>query len=280
MIAGELCAIQTTVQMSKTIFITGASSGLGKATAKLFHERGWHVIATMRSPENETELNQLPNITVLSLDVTDTDQIREITGRITRDFDVDVVFNNAGYGLSGPLEATSEDQLLRQINTNLLGAIRITKAFIPYFREKGKGLFITTTSVGGLIGFPFSSLYHATKWGLEGWSESMVYELKSINVGIKLIEPGAIATDFISRSYDKAFHPAYDELFNRFFANADSVTCTPAEKIAEVVYEAATDGKDQLRYLAGDDARAIYEQRLQLGDEAFRKFMSSTFLGQ
>lgn len=266
--------------MSKTIFITGASSGLGKATAKLFHDKGWQVIATMRNPDKETELNQLPDIIVLPLDVTNTREISAITEKVTRDFEVDVVFNNAGYGLSGPLEAISEDQLLRQINTNLLGVIRVTQAFIPYFRTRGQGLFISTSSLGGLIGFPFSSLYHATKWGLEGWSESMVYELRNIHVGIKLVEPGAIATDFISRSYDKAFHPAYDELFNRFFANVDGVTFTPAEKIAEVVFEAATDGKDQLRYLAGEDAKAIYQQRVQLGDEAFRQFMAQTFLGQ
>ncbi|GGG92809.1 SDR family oxidoreductase [Pedobacter zeae] len=266
--------------MSKTIFITGASSGLGKATAKLFHNKGWQVIATMRSPEKETELSQLPNVTLLALDVTDPQQINAVADKVSEAFELDVVFNNAGYGLSGALEAISEDQLLRQINTNLLGVIRVTKAFIPYFRTRGKGLFITTTSLGGLIGFPFSSLYHATKWALEGWSESMAYELKSINVGIKVIEPGAIATNFMDRSYDKAFHPAYDELFNRFFANVDDVTFTPAEKIAEVVYEAATDGKDQLRYLAGDDAKAIYQQRLALGDEAFRQFMAQTFLGQ
>lgn len=266
--------------MSKTIFITGASSGLGKATAKLFHDKGWHVIATMRNPGKETELNKLANVTVLPLDVTNTQQISAVIEKVIIDFDIDVVFNNAGYGLSGPLEAITDDQLLRQINTNLLGIIRVTRAFIPYFRAKSRGLFISTSSLGGLIGFPFSSLYHATKWGLEGWSESMVYELKSINVGIKVVEPGAIATDFISRSYDKALHPAYDKLFARFFANVDGVTFTSAEKIAEVVYEAATDGKEQLRYLAGDDAKAIYRQRLQLGDEAFRDFMSKTFLGQ
>lgn len=264
--------------MSKTIFITGASSGLGKTTAKLFQEKGWNVIATMRNPEKETELTQLNNVTVLRLDVTDTLQIEEIAAQVTQAFDIDVVFNNAGYGLSGALEGTSDEQILRQINTNLLGVILVTKAFIPYFRTKGAGLFISTTSLGGLIGFPLSSLYHATKWGLEGWSESMTYELKSINVGIKVVEPGAIATDFIDRSYDKAFHPAYDDLFNRFFSNVDGATFTPAKNIAEVVFEAATDGKDQLRYLAGEDAKALYQQRLQLGDEGFRKFMSQAFL--
>ncbi|AKD53706.1 SDR family oxidoreductase [Spirosoma radiotolerans] len=266
--------------MSKTIFITGASSGLGKATAILFQKKGWQVIATMRTPERANDLGQLDNVTLLPLDVTDSSQISQAVSQAIASGNVDVVFNNAGYGLSGPLEATTDEQLTRQINTNLLGVIRVTQAFIPYFREKGSGLFITTSSMGGLVSFPFSSLYHATKWGLEGWSESMAYELKSLNIGIKVIEPGAIQTDFISRSYDKAYHRAYDELFNRFFANVDQVTFSPAETIAEVVYEAATDGKDQLRYLAGEDAKAIYGQRLQLGDEGFRHFMETAFLGK
>lgn len=264
--------------MSKTIFITGASSGLGKATAKLFHQKGWNVIATMRSPEKETELNQLENLTVLQLDVTDTKQIKRVAEEVTSQNEVDVVYNNAGYGLSGPLEATTEKQILTQVNTNLLGTVFVTQAFIPYFRERKQGLFISTTSVGGIVSFPFSCMYHATKWGLEGFSESMYYELKSIGIGIKTVAPGAIETDFIGRSYDKAFHPAYDELFNRMFANVDGVPYSPASKIAEVVYEAATDGKDQLRYLAGDDAFGIIGQREQLGQEGFKQFMESNFL--
>lgn len=264
--------------MSKTIFITGASSGLGKATAKLFQGRGWNVIATMRNPEKETELKQLENVTLLPLDVTNLEQVKETVAQAISISEVDVVFNNAGYGLSGPLESTSEEQIMRQVNTNLMGVIWVTRAFIPYFRERKQGLFISTTSVGGLVAFPFSSMYHATKWGVEGWTEGMYYELKSFGIGIKTVAPGAIQTDFMGRSYDMASHPAYDEQINRFFSNANGATFAPAEKIAEVVYEAATDGKDQLRYLAGDDAEAIMGQRAQLGREGFKQYMEDSFL--
>ncbi|RFM31482.1 SDR family oxidoreductase [Chitinophaga silvisoli] len=264
--------------MSNTIFITGASSGLGKATAKLFQQKGWRVIATMRHPEKETELNQLDNITLLQLDVTDIPNVKATVAKALSTGHIDVVFNNAGYGLSGPLESTSAEQILRQINTNLLGTIWVTQAFIPYFRERRKGLFITTTSVGGLVAFPFSSLYHATKWGLEGWSEGLYYELKSIGVGIKTVAPGGIQTDFLSRSFDTSSHPAYDELFSRFFSNADGALFSTAAQIAEVVYEAATDGKEQLRYIAGEDAKGIMAQREQLGNEGFRQFMETAFL--
>jgi NAD(P)-dependent dehydrogenase (short-subunit alcohol dehydrogenase family) len=188
------------------------------------------------------------------------------------------VFNNAGYGLLGPLEATTDEQLVRQLNTNVLGVIRVTQAFIPYFREKQNGLFINTTSMGGLLTFPFSSVYHATKWALEGWSESMAFELKKIGVGIKTVSPGGIKTDFLSRSADMPSHPAYDKWVKKMFAGINEDHFTPAEQIAEVVYEAATDGNDKLRYVAGEDAKALYAQRLKVGDEEFRKQMEQTFL--
>ncbi|WP_316832833.1 SDR family oxidoreductase [Pedobacter aquatilis] len=258
----------------KTIFITGASTGLGKATAKLFAANGWKVIATMRKPENETTLNTIDNVTLLPLDVTDVAQIEETTKLAMAMGDIDVVFNNAGYGLMGPLESTTDNQLIRQLNTNVLGVIRVTQAFIPYFREKGKGLFISTTSIGGLITFPFSSVYHATKWALEGWSESMAFELKKIGVGIKTVSPGGIKTDFLNRSADLSSHPAYQKWMDKMFSGLNEDHFTAAEDIAKVVFEAATDGKEQLRYLAGEDAKALYAQRMELGAESFRKEMA------
>jgi NAD(P)-dependent dehydrogenase (short-subunit alcohol dehydrogenase family) len=262
----------------KTIFITGASTGLGKATAKLFASKGWKVIATMRKPENEKELNLIDNISLLPLDVTNLVQIKETTQKAITLGNIDVVFNNAGYGLMGPLEATTDEQLIRQLNTNILGVIRVTQAFIPYFRDKQHGLFIATTSIGVLITFQFSSVYHATKWALEGWSESMAFELKKIGVGIKTVSPGGIKTDFLSRSADMASHPAYQKWVEKMFAGIHEDHFTPAEQIAAVVYEAATDGKAKLRYVAGEDAKALYSQRLQIGDEEFRKQMEQTFL--
>jgi NAD(P)-dependent dehydrogenase (short-subunit alcohol dehydrogenase family) len=270
-----------TVNMSQTIFITGASTGLGKATAKLFAGKGWKVIATMRNPASEQELNTIENITLLPLDVTDPGQIESTVAKALEMGDIDVVFNNAGYGLFGPMEAITDEQLVKQMNTNLLGVMRVTKAFIPYFRNRKSGLFITTTSIGGLVTFPLNSAYHATKWALEGWSESMAFELNPFGINIKTVSPGGIKTDFISRSLDVAQHEAYAEIgekvMNTFLdPNRDAMRST-AEQIADVVYEAATDGKTQLRYVAGLDAKATYAQRLQVGDEAFRAGVKQMF---
>src|ERR1700722_8310039 len=123
----------------RTIFMTGTSSGLGKAAVKLFAGRGWKVIATMRRPEEETELRQLENVVLLPLDVTDPQKIKEIAGTAI-EIGVDVVLNNAGYGLGGPLESYTNEQIEGQVNTNLLGVIRVTQAFVPYFRAKQSGM--------------------------------------------------------------------------------------------------------------------------------------------
>lgn len=264
----------------KTIFITGASTGLGKATAKLFQSNGWNVIATMRNPELETELTQLENVTVLPLDVTNLGQIQSTVKKALEISDIDLVFNNAGYGLIGPLEALNDDQIVKQLNTNLLGVIRVTQAFIPYFREKRKGMFITTTSIGGLIAFPLGSTYHATKWALEGWSESLAYELNTFGIDVKTVSPGGIKTDFVSRSLDVGTQPEYQEMVDKLFSSMDGMMEAASEpvQIAEVVYEAATDGKNKLRYVAGEDANAIYAQRLELGDEAFREQFGKQFI--
>ena len=272
-----------TSQRPGTIFITGSSSGLGRAAAKLFSSRGWTVLATMRNPDKERELATLPNVVLLPLDITDEQQIsRAVTDALARG-NVDVVFNNAGYGMAGPLEGVTDEQILRIVNTNLIGTIRTTKAFIPHFRQRRAGLFINTTSIGGLITVPFNAMYHATKWALEGWSEAMTFELNQFGIGMKIIEPGGMKTDFFTRSFEVGRHADYDALVNRVMSVITEPgrmdTYSTPEQIADLVYEAATDGKHQLRYLAGADAKTTYAMRVQLGDEAFRHAMATQFFG-
>jgi len=270
-------------QKPRSIFITGSSSGLGRAAARLFASKGWKVIATMRSPDTEKELNELPNVTLMALDVTNPEQIKSVAQKVISMGTLDVVFNNAGYGIGGPLEALTDEQILRVVETNMLGAIRTTKAFIPLFREQKGGMFITTTSIGGLMTVPFNSMYHATKWALEGWGESMAFELKHMGIGFKLLEPGGMKTDFFTRSFDSGQHPAYGKLAEKVMSVVTDpqtmASYSTPEQIAAVVYEAATDGKDQLRYVAGADAQATYAARLQVGEEAFRKAIEQRFFG-
>lgn len=236
----------------------------------------------MRNPENEKELSKIENVHILPLDVTSETSIEKAVDAAVHISPVDVVFNNAGYGLTGALEGYSDEQITRQFNTNVLGVIRVTQAFLPHLRKQKNGLIINTTSIGGLTAFPFSSIYHATKWALEGWSESMSFELALHNIQIKTISPGGINTNFMTRGLDMGQHDAYASAFEKWissFSNSDSpLQFSDPSAIAEVVYEAATDGKDQLRYLAGSDAVSTYNHRLKIGTEDFRKAMASQFL--
>jgi NAD(P)-dependent dehydrogenase (short-subunit alcohol dehydrogenase family) len=197
--------------------------------------------------------------------------------------DVDVLFNNAGYGLGGPLEGVTDEQLRQQLDTNLLGTIRTTQAFLPHFRQRRQGTVITTTSIGGLVAFPFFSVYHATKWALEGWSDSMAFEMKPFGVRMKTVAPGGIATDFAGRSLVFAQHADYGALIQKTFATFQDperrAQGSSSEQIAEIVYEAATDGTDQRRYVAGKDAQAHYALRNELGSEAFHDATEKRFFG-
>lgn len=268
--------------MAQTIFITGSSTGLGRATALLFARKGWQVIATMRDPSKESELPSVPGVTLLPLDVTQPSQIAQAAKRALEIGPVDVLFNNAGYGLAGPFEAATDAQLTNEVDTNLLGVMRVTQAFLPAMRERGSGCIITTTSIGGLVTFPFNCVYHATKWGLEGWSESLAFELASLGIKVKTVAPGGIRTDFATRSLVLTQHAAYvaaiAKTMKTFMDPKRREKGSSAEQIAEVVYEAATDNKDQVTYVAGIDAKETYGQRRALGAEKFRRAIGELFL--
>jgi NAD(P)-dependent dehydrogenase (short-subunit alcohol dehydrogenase family) len=207
---------------------------------------------------------------VIKLDVTNSAQIEETIKNCIAEHSIDVVLNNAGYGLLGPLESLSDEQILRQIDTNLLGVIRVTKAFTPYFRENKKGLFINVTSMFGMIGYATCSVYCATKFAVDGFSESLAYDLAHFGIGVKIIAPGGIQTDFAGRSLDGGMHSAYQQLADKVsegYSPERVRQFSTAEQIAAVIYEAATDNKKQIRYLAGSDAIASYEERLKIGAE-------------
>jgi len=258
----QLCGMNLKREkINKTIFITGASSGLGRATAKLFASKDWTVIAAMRHPEKETELTKLPNIHLLKLDISGPEQIVEAAAEAEMISPIDVLLNNAAYGLMGPFEGATNEQLTQQINTNFLGTMLVTKAFLPYFRTRKSGTIITVTSSTANIPYPFVSVYAATKSALETWTEGMSYELSRFGITIKTVLPGYMQTNF-GKNAQLVSHPDYRDIFDQYFTamRADSSTKrdTP-ESIAEVVYQSATDNRQQLHYPAGDLAAAEYE---------------------
>ncbi|BFO68777.1 SDR family oxidoreductase [Chryseobacterium sp. KCF3-3] len=267
--------------MNPTIFITGASSGLGKSTAKLFASKGWTVIATMRHPEKETEFTEWPNIHLLKLDISDPKQISGIASEAEKISPVDVVLNNAAYGLMGPFEGIADEELAQQINTNFLGTLLVTKSFLPYLRARKSGTIITVTSSTANIPYPFVSVYAATKSALEKWSEGMSYELKEWGIKIKTVVPAYMQTHFGSNA-QMVSHSDYQHIFNQYITamRADSSAKRDApETIAAIVYEAATDNRAQLHYIAGELATSEYEWLRKEGIETVINQMNERFFG-
>ena len=266
--------------MKKTVLITGASSGFGKEAAKLFHTNNWNVIATMRSPEKETELTTLNDIFITKLDVTDKLSIQKAVATGIEKFGkIDALVNNAGYGAMGALEASTEEQVKQQFDVNLFGLIEVTKAVLPGMREQKSGTIINISSVGGRVTFPFSSLYHATKFAVEGLTESMQYELNPLGINLKIVEPGGYKTEFSGRSMDLFGANNLDDYqtpFDKFITVLDHWPMSEnIGEVAEAIYEAATDGTEKLRYPVGHDAAQLIETRKQMDDAEFKKMMAT-----
>jgi short-subunit dehydrogenase len=270
--------------MKKTILITGASSGIGKATANLFNKKGWNVSATMRNPDTVNDLNETSSLKKIKLDVQNKESIIRAVELTQQLFgQIHVVLNNAGYGAVGPFEAATDLQIKRQFEVNLFGLMDVTKAVIPHFKNNNYGLFINVTSLGGLMTFPIFSIYHASKFAVEGFTEALQYELNPFGIEFKLIEPGAVATDFATRSlemFNTEEYPDYDIILQKtqdFFSNS-KVSSSP-EQVAEIIFNAATDDSKQLRYIVGEDAKQIAEYRAKLPYEDFRNMIKGQVLG-
>jgi NAD(P)-dependent dehydrogenase (short-subunit alcohol dehydrogenase family) len=262
------------MQTKKTVFITGASSGIGRQTVKYFAAQGWQVAATLRNFSNEKELNSLPNVQLFAMDVTAGYQVKHAIQSAIQTFgNIDVLVNNAGYTTLGVFEAATMEQAQQQFDTNVFGIFRTIQNILPHFRKNRSGLIINVSSLGGRMTFPLYSLYHATKWAVEGFTESLGYELNPLGIRVKLIEPGSVKTDFYGRSTvmiqdDSLFE--YSTYTNRVLNNyAASVKggfgAEPAE-IAQAIFEAATDNTSQLRYPcpAGSNVDDMLAMRAQM----------------
>lgn len=261
--------------MPKTLFITGASSGIGRATAHYFHERSWNVVATMRSTDKAGELASMDRVLVTSLDVLDPDSIRSARERALERFGpIDVLLNNAGYAAYGPLEAFPMERIERQFATNVTGLLAVTKAFLPDFRTNRAGVIVNISSIGGQMTFPLGTLYHGTKFAVEGLSEALHYELEGFGVRVKIVEPGMVKTDFGGRSFDFCNDESlteYQSTVQKLFAHWGRVGSTPSDPsvVAEVIWAAAHDETGALRFRAGTDAEMLLSARKEQDDATF-----------
>ncbi|MBN9501509.1 MAG: short-chain dehydrogenase/reductase [Armatimonadetes bacterium 55-13] len=247
---------------TKTILITGSSSGYGLETARYFHEQGWNVIATMRTPR-EGVLPSSDRIRILPLDVTNSESIRAV---LEASGPIDVLVNNAGIGAIGALEATPMERVRSIFETNTFGVMAMAQAVIPMFRTRGSGVIVNVTSSVTLTPMPLVSVYAASKTAIEGFTESLQFELQGFNVGVKLVEPGYGPTTRFTANTDVRLEdvipPAYMPFAQPVLAAfAEPGPVTKETDVAEAVWRAVHDQTGLLRFPAGPDAVALFNRR-------------------
>lgn len=259
-----------------TILITGCSSGFGRATAALFLEKGWNVIATMRTPRAKRagELSDSERVRVLPLDVTDRGSVAAAVREGIAAFGgLDVVVNNAGIGLLSAFEATTPESVREVFETNTFGVMTVTQAVIPHLRERRAGTIVNVTSSVGIVPMPLVSVYTASKLAIEGFTESLSYELACFGVCAKLVQPGYAPTTRLGANGAERMRGLVPEAYARYAEQlmqglAGSKTTTELD-VARAVWLAATDGSARLRYPAGQDAEELAAMRRAQPDERY-----------
>jgi NAD(P)-dependent dehydrogenase (short-subunit alcohol dehydrogenase family) len=277
--------------------VTGSSSGIGYETSLLMARNGFFTYATMRSIDKSNKIidlkrNEKLPLDVLKLDVTDDKSVKEAIEQIVNERGrIDVLVNNAGYALLGPLEELSIQEIKEQFETNVFGVVRLTKEILPIMRRQLHGTIVNISSIAGRIGFPLTSAYVSSKFALEGLSESMAYEVEQFGIKVILIEPGVIKTNFDKNlkigkdvSSSTTTTPstyAHDSPYANFtkkriagfkprFENG-----LPPIEVAKVILEAVSskDVPPASRYLVGDDAFKLTEIRKSKSDKEFRRLV-------
>ncbi|HEY4365692.1 MAG TPA: SDR family oxidoreductase [Steroidobacteraceae bacterium] len=270
----------------KTVLITGCSSGIGKATVREFARNGWNVIATMRTPDAETELRGLDNVLIARLDVQDLASIDQaIAAGIARFGRIDALINNAGFSLFGVFEALSREKIREQFDVNLFGLMDVTRAVLPHFRKNKGGLIVNVSSRAGIVTLPMISLYNATKFALEGFTESLAYELASQNIAVKIVQPSGTSTNFSKRAGEEYAHNAELADYDAFVAHTNAIfdqlrasRLTTAEEVAQAIYAASIDGSDRLRYYVGDDVGGLVKAKQEMSDAEYVAFARAWFV--
>jgi NAD(P)-dependent dehydrogenase (short-subunit alcohol dehydrogenase family) len=268
--------------MTKTIFITGCSSGVGKATAHHFATLGWNVVATMRKPDPELAEAFPDHVLVAAMDVADPDSIDAALDAATQRFGgIDVVVNNAGITILSIFETTPDAAARRIFETNLFGVMNVIRAAVPRLRARGGGTIVNITSGVGIAAQPLLSLYVASKQAAEGLSESLAYELESQNIRVKIVESGAIRTTNFTASgmalsaeapvpegYKAYFDHALGAMMNYPFAS------TEEQAVVDTIDQAATDPSLRLRYIVGPDVEEYARLRWSTSEDEYRAGMS------
>ena len=280
-------------EQGKVAIVTGSSSGIGYATSLLLARNRFHTYATMRNTEKSADIQEIANkeklpLQVIQLDVNDDASIRNSIKRVERENErIDVLVNNAGYGLVGAFEDLSVEEIKSQFETNFFGVIRLTQQVLPIMRKQKSGTIVNVSSGAGRIGFPGMSAYVSSKFALEGLSESMSYELESFGIKVIIVEPGIIRTNFkknsvmSKKSLDNSSISPYSTIIQKIDSSISSIVehATPPEEVANAIMHAITSNNPELRYLVGNDMIMMAETKKSMSDEDFRKMMMQSIIG-
>ena len=278
------------MQVEKVALVTSSSSGIGFETALLLSKSGFHTYASMRNLEKSKNITEIVNtenlpLRVIQLDVNDDISVKNAINKIIAENGrIDVLINNAGHGLFSPIEDITLDQVKEQFETNFFGVVRLVKEVLPVMRKQRNGIIVNVSSGAGRVAIPVSSAYVATKFALEGLSESMRYELKEFGINIIIIEPGVIRTNFVENmktagTRSRSESPYADLIgrtlkgFGRLMDNS-----SPPKLVAEAILNAITSKEPEIRYVVGDDAKSIMKVRKSTSDKEFENWMYESVL--
>jgi NAD(P)-dependent dehydrogenase (short-subunit alcohol dehydrogenase family) len=270
--------------------VTGSSTGIGYETSLILARSGFLTYATMRNlnkGENMKSVMAKENlpIQIKQLDVTDDESVANAIQTISSEAGkIDVLVNNAGYGLNGAFEDLDMDEIKAQYETNVFGLIRTTQAVLPIMRRQKSGTIVNISSGAGRFGFPSGSAYVSTKFAVEGLSESMSYELESFGIRVVIVEPGVIRTNFneglVVAKKSKDPNSPYSQIMQKTIAGFEEMmkNASSPELVAEVVLKAIRDNNPSLRYLAGSDVETWLGGKRKMADEELYKMMKQNLM--
>ena len=277
--------------MTKIAVVTGSSSGIGYETSLLLARNQYSTYASMRNLKKSDELLKIASkenipLKVIQLDVDDDRSVSNAIDSIVKENGrIDVLVNNAGFDLFGSLEELTIEEIKGQFETNFFGAARVTKSVIPTMRKQGSGIIINVSSIGGRIGLvPCNTMYHASKFALEGFTETLRHELTEFNIDVILIEPGVIRSNFVenirtAKNYDSNNSP-YAKTVQKVFEGFEPMLANASDpkEVAQVILNAANSSSPNIRYTVGKDAESILKARAELSDRELEKWVRESFM--
>ena len=276
--------------MKQVALITGCSSGIGYETSILLAKNGFKTYATMRNTDKGNKLKEISDkenldLKIIKLDVTDDYSIKNAINEIVEETDrIDVLVNNAGNNIAGAVEDLSIEEFKEQFETNFFGLIRVIKGVLPIMRKQNSGIIVNLSSIVGKMAIPLNSAYVSSKFAVEGFSESIRYELEDFGIKVILIEPGVIKSNFYENikmaknslmDPTSVYQPITQKIFEAFLPMLEYAF--PTKIVADAILEAVTSDKPDIRYAVGDDAKSIIEARKKLSDKEFEKWVKEGF---